>query len=305
MTRVAKQSADNMRRPILALQAAPALATHCFFVAHRQRAAVLWTRDDYRALCHRMLNGNSDHDFLMCYRDKQGAAKFSKARTAKASKRIDWAFDSICENGSGNKTGIGFYPSNGNDESCWGVLDFDAQDEVERSRAYTLAGKAFVLLAGNPDLWVISGTSGESGGWHIFVFTAHFYSTGKWARLLREVADKIDAPIQKGLLEIFPDGRTRGLGYAVRAPGSWNSKDDSCGLINFDGALPNLRKLALSSPKEKNTALSTRETTREDLTRRHLIEDLFNKAAQSGGNLTVSIDIWSIVVARVRRGLQT
>jgi hypothetical protein len=151
-------------KPVLSLHA-PGLATHCFFVAHGRKAGVLWSRDDYRALCHRMLNGNPDHDFLMCYRDKRGSAKFSKARKAKASKRIDWAFDSICENGSGSKTGVGFYPSNGDAESCWSALDFDAHNEIERSRAYALAGKAFVLLAGNPDLWVISGTSGQSGGW--------------------------------------------------------------------------------------------------------------------------------------------
>src|SRR5438105_1712608 len=236
-----------MTKPVLSLRA-PELATHCFFVAHGRKADVLWSRDDYRALCHRMLNGNSEHDFLMCYRDKQGNTKFSKARNAKASKRIDWAFDSICGTDSGSKSGVGFYASNADDESCWGALDFDAHNEVERSRAYALAGKAFVLLAGNPDLWVISGTSGESGGWHIFIFTAHFYSTNEWSLLLRDVADKIDAPIQKGLLEIFPDGRTRGLGYGIRGPGSWNPKDDSFGLINFDSALPNLRRLALSSP---------------------------------------------------------
>ena len=156
-----------IHKPILSLRGPQELATHCFFVAHGRKASVLWSRDDYRALCHRMLNGNSDHDFLLCYRDKQGSAKFSKARKAKASKRIDWAFDSISGNGSGIKTGVGFYPTNGNDESCWGAIDFDAHDEEERSRAYALAGKAFVLLAGNPDLWVISGTSGQSGGWHI------------------------------------------------------------------------------------------------------------------------------------------
>jgi hypothetical protein len=251
-----------IHKPILSLRGPQELATHCFFVAHGRKASVLWSRDDYRALCHRMLNGNSDHDFLLCYRDKQGSAKFSKARKAKASKRIDWAFDSISGNGSGIKTGVGFYPTNGNDESCWGAIDFDAHDEEERSRAYALAGKAFVLLAGNPDLWVISGTSGQSGGWHIFIFTAHFYSTSEWSRLLREVADKIEAPIQKGLLEIFPDGRNRGLGYGIRAPGSWNPKDDSCSLINFDGVVPIIRRLALPClPKERRASLGTRETT--------------------------------------------
>src|SRR5690348_8540437 len=100
----------TVHKPALALR--PGLATNCFLVAHEQRASVLWTLDDYRTLCHRMLNGNSEHDFLMCYRDKQGAAIFSKASQAKASERIDWAFDTICGTAK-FKTGIGFYPSNG------------------------------------------------------------------------------------------------------------------------------------------------------------------------------------------------
>ena len=249
-------------KPMLALS--PELATHCFFVAHGRKASVLWSKDDYRGMCHRMLNGNSEHDFLMCYRDKQGNARFSKARTAKASKRIDWAFDSISGTDSGSKTGIGFYPTNSDEESCWAALDFDARSEADRSRAYALAGKAFMLLAGNPDLWVIAGTSGQSGGWHIFIFTAHFYSTSEWSRLLREVAEKIDTPIQKGLLEIFPDDRIRGLGYGIRAPGSLNPKDDSFGLINFDGAVPNLRRVALPLAKKRNTSLSARLTTSEE-----------------------------------------
>jgi hypothetical protein len=161
--------------PVLSLSPTNELATHCFFVAHQQKADVLWTRDDYRTLCKRMLNGNSEHDFLMCYRDKMGDAKFSKARNAKASKRIDWAFDSICGTGSDSKTGIGFYPSNFDSESCWGALDFDAHNQGERSRARELAGKALMLLSANPRLWLILGTSGFSGGWHLFIFTEDFH----------------------------------------------------------------------------------------------------------------------------------
>jgi hypothetical protein len=136
----------------------------------------------------------------------------------------------------------------------------DAHNEVELSRAYALAGKAFVLLAGNPDLWVISGTSGESGGWHIFIFTAHFYSMSEWSLLLRDVADKMDVPIQKGLLEIFPDDRFHGLRCGIRAPDSHNPKDDSFGRINFDGAVRNLRRLALPLAKGGNTPLSASST---------------------------------------------
>jgi hypothetical protein len=110
-------------RPLLALRARSEPPTHCFFLANAQRASVMWTRDDFRALCHRMLNGNGEHEFLLCYRDAQDKVRFSKAYRAKASARIDWAFDTICRTAK-QKTGIGFYPCNGDDESCWGALDF-------------------------------------------------------------------------------------------------------------------------------------------------------------------------------------
>jgi hypothetical protein len=211
-----------------------------------------------------MLNGNSEHDFLMCYRDRQGNAKFSKARKAKASKRIDWAWDVICGSGSGGKTGIGFFPTNSDHESCWGAMDFDVHNEGQRELARTRAAKAFALLSANPRLWLILGTSGSRGGWHLFIFTEYFFSTEDWARLLREVAEKLGAPIQRGVLEIFPDGRARGLGFGIRAPGSWNPKDDTCGLITLDPAMPKLRELPAlqcSGGKEK-TSLSVSSTTR-------------------------------------------
>jgi hypothetical protein len=53
-------------KPILSLQR-PELATHCYFIAHGRKASVHWSRDDFRALSHRMLNGNGEHDFLMCF----------------------------------------------------------------------------------------------------------------------------------------------------------------------------------------------------------------------------------------------
>jgi hypothetical protein len=160
-----------------------------------------------------MLNGNPEHEFMICYRDKMGTAKFSKAFRAKASARIDWAFDTICGTAK-VKTGIGFYPTNGDDKSYWGALDFDAHDRDERiGRAYAFAGKAFDLLCREaPHLLLIAGTSGESGGWHVFIFSDYFYATTEWSRLLREVADRIGAPIQKGICEIFP-GDNRGLPY--------------------------------------------------------------------------------------------
>jgi hypothetical protein len=210
----------------------------------------MWTRDDFRALCHQMLNGNGEHEFLLCYRDAQDQRQFKKAYRAKAKAHIDWAFDTICGTQK-RKNGIGFYPCNGDDESCWGALDFDAHNPDERiGRAYVLAGKAFDLLCREaPNLWLIAGTSGETGGWHLFIFSSFFHPTGEWTRFLREVADRIGAPIEKGICEIFP-GDNHGLKYGIRAPGSWNPKDDSLGLIAFDGVTSRLQKRFSGLPKE-------------------------------------------------------
>jgi hypothetical protein len=203
-------AADEPVKPLLALQARPELPKHCYFLANARRADVLWTRDDFRALCHRMLNGKGEHEFLLCYRDAQEKVKFSKPFRAKASARIDWAFDTICRTAK-QKTGIGFYPCNADEESCWGALDFDAHNPDERiGRAYILAGKTFDLLCREaPNLWLIAGTSGDSGGWHVFIFSPWFHPTADWARFLREVLDRIGARVQKGIAEIFPWGQTR------------------------------------------------------------------------------------------------
>src|SRR5260370_21801904 len=139
-------------KPVLSLHLAQ-LETNCYFVAHGRKATVLWARYDYRALCHRMHNGNPDHEFLICYRDAQDKARFSKAFKAKLSARIDWAFDTM--SGTAKvKTGIGFYPCNADGESCWGALDFDAHadDRAARHRAYAYAGRAFDLFGQNPNL---------------------------------------------------------------------------------------------------------------------------------------------------------
>lgn len=243
-------------KPVLTLQARPQLATHCYFLANASKADVLWTRDDFRAVCHRMLNGNGDHNFMLCYFDEaKRKAVFPHARLQRASKIIDWAFDTI-RGGAKRKTGIGFYPTNDEDESCWGGLDFDAHNQDERlSRAYKYAGKAFDLLCREaPSLWVIAGTSGQTGGWHIFAFAPFFYPINDWIRLLRGVADRIGAPIEKGICEIFPD-HVQGRQKGIRAPGSWNPKDDSFGLIAFDGLTPEFKA---KSKEIKNSSLYAR-----------------------------------------------
>ncbi len=240
----------------LSLDGSAELSTNCYFVGNGNRAEVLWSRDDFETLCGRMHNGNAPNDFLMVYRDDSGAPKFAKAHRADADKRVRWTWNSLT--GSAKiKTGIGFYPRDKNGRTSWGAIDCDAHNQKDRMRARDLAMKAFQLLVRNPDFWLILGTSGESGGWHLFVFSEQLHPCEEWARLLREVADKIGSPVTKGVLEIFPSD-SRGA-FAIRAPGTWNPKDDSFGLIAFDNATRNL----VSLPKERVISLGIRSTRRD------------------------------------------
>lgn len=237
------------------LRLQPQLATNCVFVGHARRADAVWIHDTFQTICGWMLNGNDPHHFLLAYRDKNGAPKYAKAYKAHAEKRAAWAWDSITGKAT-EKTGVGFYPNNADGKTRWGALDIDSHDG-QCDRARDLAFKAFALLCRHESLWIILGTSGRSGGWHVFIFAREFYPVVEWVALLREVVEKIGAHVQKGVIEIFPNN-TRGVGHAIRAPGSWNPRDDTFGLIAFDNATQHLNALAL--PKERNCSLGTRSS---------------------------------------------
>jgi hypothetical protein len=59
--------------------ALPTLATNCVIVGHAQKADVVWTRDDFMALCEHMMNGNESNFFLIPYRKEDGTARFAKS----------------------------------------------------------------------------------------------------------------------------------------------------------------------------------------------------------------------------------
>jgi hypothetical protein len=245
--------------------ALPTLATNCVIVGHAQKADVVWTRDDFMALCEHMMNGNERNFFLIPYRKADGAAHFAKAKKARADRRASWAWDTI--NGRAkNPASIGFYPRNAEGKTRWGAMDFDAHgDNGERARELALA--AFQILYRHPQLFVVLATSG-SEGWHLFVFTHDFHDCSQWDRLFRQVAALIGVTIEKGVLEIFPS-ETRGrLGYPIRAPGTWNPKHDSFSLIAFENVSPLLRA---HRGERKRVSLSYRSNNgveRTDLTYR-------------------------------------
>jgi hypothetical protein len=255
----------------LTLSELPTLLTDCVLVGHARKADVVFTPRQWFAMCAHMMNENPENFFLMPYQDKDGQAKFAKAYHANADKRIQWAWDTIT-NKAKSPASIGFYPTNAQKQSRWAAMDFDIHDD-DRMRARDLAHKAFAHLIREPHLYVALTTSAGDpiySGWHLFVFTEQFFPCEDWSRLLKQVADRIGAPVQSGICEIFPNGE-RGIGKGIRAPGTWNPKNGECGLIlreTFSNLLPAL------TPKERYASLGTRckhEGTQGHL---HLVEQL-------------------------------
>jgi hypothetical protein len=211
--------------------ALPTLATNCVLVGHAQKADVVWTQDDFMALCEHMMNGNERNFFLIPYRKEDGTAHFAKAKNARADRRASWAWDTITGRAK-NPASIGFYPRNDEGKTRWGAMDFDAHSD-NGGRVRELALAAFQILYRHPQLFVVLATSG-SEGWHLFVFTRDFHDCSEWGRLFRQVTALIGVAIEKGVLEIFPSESRGRLGYAIRGPGTWNPKHDTFGLIAFE-----------------------------------------------------------------------
>jgi hypothetical protein len=221
---------------------------------------VIFTPRQWFAICAHMMNENPANFFLMPFQDKEGKAKFAKAYGADAEKRMAWAWDTITGKAK-TPASIGFYPTNAQNKSRWAAMDFDIHDD-DRMRARDLAHCAFAHLIREPQLYVALTTSAgdpECSGWHLFAFTHEFFPCDQWTRLLKQVADRIGAPIQPGICEIFPDD-CKGIGHGIRAPGTWNPKTGDCGLILHESLS---KLLPASFPKEKKTALRTRATTGE------------------------------------------
>jgi hypothetical protein len=232
-----------------ALAKLPSLATECVLVGHAKKADVVWTKAQFFALCRYMLNDNDANFFMIPYRrDDDGAACFAKAKTARADRRANWAWDTITGRAK-MPASIGFYPRTPEGKSRWAAMDFDAHDgETARARAWAL--DTFRVLFRHPELFLVLCTSG-GGGWHLFVFSRDFHAIEDWNRLLKQAADFIGATVGKGLCEIFPS-ETRGTtGYGIRAPGAWNPKSGEFGLIAFQ----NVAQLLPPEDKESSTFL--------------------------------------------------
>jgi len=214
----------------LRLRELPSLLTDCVIVGHARKANMVFTLRQFFALCIHMLNENPPNFFLIPYREND-QAQYKKAFRVKAADRIAWAWDTITGKAK-RPASIGFYPTNSERKTRWAAMDFDAHDG-DFMRARDLALNAFGFLYRQPQLFVCLTTSAgdpERSGFHLFVFSRELYPCGDWTRLLKQVCAQIGAEIRPGIVEIFPD-EFRGIGKALRAPGSFNPKTGNCGLI--------------------------------------------------------------------------
>lgn len=194
-----------------------------------------------------MLNENPPDHFLTAWLDKgTGQARFAKAPIrCRADKRASWAWSTITGKAKA-KTSIGFYPSNPEKRSRWAAIDFDAHDgEHDQARKRSL--EAFSLLLRQPQLHLILCASGN--GYHLFIYTRELYPVGQWIVLLKQVCEWIGAPIRDGVCEIFPNERAESqrTGKGIRAPGTWNPKNDTFSLIEAETVRPLLDTLPRTS----------------------------------------------------------
>jgi len=226
------------------------LRTSCTLIGEGHTADREWTKAQFIDLCRWLLNDNYEHDFMLVYRDSNNEPHFTKAKKTTAPRRITWAWETISGKPK-SKVGIGFYPSNGRQMSRWAAIDFDAHDgETVRARAFAV--RAFEVLLRNPRLYLVLTTSG-SKGWHLFILTEEFYPVEEWTRFLKQLASRIEAPIQHGCCELFPNEAKPGSWpYGIRAPGTWNPKTDELGLIYFNSTGPLLSRISIAREESQN-----------------------------------------------------
>jgi hypothetical protein len=234
-------------------------------IGHERKADVVWTRHEFLALCRHMMNGNEPDFFMLAFQNQDGEARFAKAKQGKTfiDRRASWAWDTVTGKAK-SPSGLGFYPRNPDGKTRWAAMDFDAHgpEQLEKERARRLAFDAFhYFLHRHPQLFIALATSG-GGGWHLFLFTENFHPCEEWTLLMRQVADFLGTPIQKGTLEIFPTESRGAVGYGIRAPGTWNPKTGECGKIVFENLRPLFLKGSLS-PSDPGLPSSSHERERE------------------------------------------
>lgn len=204
----------------------------------------LLTKDEFVLVVKHMINGNPVSHFLTVWRGDDGVANYAKAKPHRqAETHAGWTYDAITGRAS-RKTSMGVYPKNKANESTWGALDFDAHEHGQEELAKNRAIRAFTLMLEYRDRYLILSASGR--GYHVFILANEPRPVGEWAKLLKDTADIVGAPIQDGVCEMFPNEKTakQEVGRAIRVPGSLNPSTGEVELILADTIRPLLDHLA-------------------------------------------------------------
>ena len=214
-------------------------------------ATEIWTCEEWTKLCRHLHNGNGPTGFIMGF-NKDGEKVYVRSQKLLVPRAISWSWSTICRR---SKSGLTFVPYSTNKDrlSRWGGMDFDAHDgQHQRAREFAFA--AFRRLL-NGDLFVILESSGL--GWHVWAISKEFHPVNQWVRLLKDVAQSIQAPIQSGVCEIFPpDTCSTGCGKGMRAPGSWNPSTDTLNEIYWENTQELLPFLGPHGPEPVHAQLT-------------------------------------------------
>jgi hypothetical protein len=228
----------------------------------------LLTKDEFVRLVAHMANDNPISHFLVAWTDDDGKPRYSRADPhRRADVHASWTYDTITGDAK-RKTSMGLYPKNKANESTWGALDFDAhehgQDELARNRAI----RAFTLMLEYRDRYLILSASGR--GYHVFILANEPRPVAEWTHLLKDTCESIDARVQDGVCEMFPNDKTANqeVGRAIRVPGSFNPSTGEIGLILADTIGPLLDHL-----ERQEKALKSATLTSNSLAPRQLVRD--------------------------------
>jgi len=227
----------------------------------------LLTKDEFVRLVTHMANDNPISHFLVAWTDDDGKPRYSRAGLhRRADVHASWTYDTMTGKAK-RKTSMGLYPKNNANESTWGALDFDAhehgQDELAKSRAI----RAFTLMLEYRDRYLILSASGR--GYHVFILANGPRPVAEWTHLLKDTCESIDAPIQDGVCEMFPNDRraNQEVGRAIRVPGSFNPSTGEIGLILADTIRPLLDHLERQEKSPKSATLASNSLGRRELVR--------------------------------------
>jgi len=215
-----------------------------------------------------MANDNPISHFLVAWTDDDGKPRYSRAGPhRRADVHASWTYDTITGKAK-HKTSMGLYPKNEANESTWGALDFDAYEHGQDALAKNRAIRAFTLMLEYRDRYLILSASGR--GYHVFVLANEPRPVAEWTHLLKDTCESIDAPIQDGVCEMFPNDGTANqkVGRAIRVPGSRNPSTGEIGLILAETIRPLLDHL-----ERQEKALKSATLTSDSLALGELVRD--------------------------------